>query len=741
MPDDVPSNYGSKERGYVQPYSEIVDDMIDYIDTYAVDEPSIEARRKMMKDAQVKAVVEMLKEATISTGWELHYDWETDKELGTEMVNFLYEAFNRINEFPWSAGGIEDLLEKCMDALWYKKSVTELVLAHDRVNEYIFVKKAKVLPPESIKLPCDSHGNLLAIQQYPFSIDTSNLGGTGKDIEDIVPVELDMSKVLLWVNGDDYSQFEGKSELDSVYKYWFLKDFILKFWSMFVERFGAPLLIAFVKSKNMKAARDGLKTIVTETGFALEQEDKLEIVEPKKEGQVFTMMINYCDNEITKGLLVPTLLLGSSDEGGSKSLGDMHFKLFEYRVQFIQRKLQNLMRALIKKMIDLNFNDVKHYPVFTFKPFSLSQRRMMAQTFDLLIKNALVHPLEPWIRRELQLPEIDKEFYDDLDQAWKAKMSAGSQQVITTPTPGAAVTRTEAQTPQREPTPVGQTSELAIGEEPRFKKQFDAADLKFANFLVPRVHDAIEGLIKTVDNNLKNDRTYAKAPDWLKSLKFSIPGFSGDFSDMYDEILVDITLEDNSYLSSLGMKSALDVKTRTGAFKWIDSNMSNIRNGLMDYGSANANDLEARILRDTKDIIQKGIDEGLRGRDIVKNLSEGMIGGRYNKNQLWAVVRTNTTSIINQGKKGFARANVPFVKGMRFQAVLDDNTTQICEELNGHEFAIDDPELDKYTPSLHFECRSGLDYITEGNPQFDPEGINQEVPEGFGDGIYALGND
>ena len=77
------------------------------------------------------------------------------------MVSYLYEVFNRINETPWNAGGIDDLLEKWMDALWFKRMTCELVFDRDKTKEYIYAKKGKVLPPESVVHPIDKHGNLI----------------------------------------------------------------------------------------------------------------------------------------------------------------------------------------------------------------------------------------------------------------------------------------------------------------------------------------------------------------------------------------------------------------------------------------------------------------------------------------------------------------------------------------------------------------------------------------------------
>jgi SPP1 gp7 family putative phage head morphogenesis protein len=263
---------------------------------------------------------------------------------------------------------------------------------------------------------------------------------------------------------------------------------------------------------------------------------------------------------------------------------------------------------------------------------------------------------------------------------------------------------------------------------------------KFKSAFVPAINDKILELVKLVERNLKADKDveFAATPSWLRQLKFEF-GFSPLFAELYDEVLVDIVMNDNTRLASLGMKSAFDVQTRTGAFKWIDQRIGNIRNGLLDYGSAAANRLELRILEDTKEIVQAGLDEGLRGRDVVKRLQDTMLGSRYTPAQLDTIVRTNTTAIVNQGKKAFGRANSDFVKGFEFVAILDNRTTDICEQRDGKVFSINDPALDANTPPLHFDCRSVLDYITEGKPSYDSEGIDTDVPEGFGDGIYALG--
>jgi SPP1 gp7 family putative phage head morphogenesis protein len=54
-----------------------------------------------------------------------------------------------------------------------------------------------------------------------------------------------------------------------------------------------------------------------------------------------------------------------------------------------------------------------------------------------------------------------------------------------------------------------------------------------------------------------------------------------------------------------------------------------------------------------------------------------------------------------------------FVVGLRYAAVLDSSTTEVCTELDGAEFRVDSEVWDTYRPPNHFNCRSILVPITE----------------------------
>lgn len=79
------------------------------------------------------------------------------------------------------------------------------------------------------------------------------------------------------------------------------------------------------------------------------------------------------------------------------------------------------------------------------------------------------------------------------------------------------------------------------------------------------------------------------------------------------------------------------------------------------------------------------------------------------------LVRTNVFEAMNEAR--YAEFTDPelggFVVALRYAAVLDSSTTEICEQLNDLEFATDSEVWDDYRPPNHFNCRSILVPITE----------------------------
>jgi SPP1 gp7 family putative phage head morphogenesis protein len=82
--------------------------------------------------------------------------------------------------------------------------------------------------------------------------------------------------------------------------------------------------------------------------------------------------------------------------------------------------------------------------------------------------------------------------------------------------------------------------------------------------------------------------------------------------------------------------------------------------------------------------------------------------------RLLTTVRTGMTDAYNQGRVVEAKrlGAKGLVTGMQHSSILDKRTTEVCRSLHGKCYRIDDPQLDAFTPPLHFRCRSILLPIT-----------------------------
>ena len=85
--------------------------------------------------------------------------------------------------------------------------------------------------------------------------------------------------------------------------------------------------------------------------------------------------------------------------------------------------------------------------------------------------------------------------------------------------------------------------------------------------------------------------------------------------------------------------------------------------------------------------------------------------------------------------------------GEMFSAIIDDRTTDICLALDGQVFEYGDPDIARFTPPLHYECRSQFIPVTiyEKFEPIKPELKARALPmkgKDFinmkGDELYAL---
>jgi SPP1 gp7 family putative phage head morphogenesis protein len=122
-------------------------------------------------------------------------------------------------------------------------------------------------------------------------------------------------------------------------------------------------------------------------------------------------------------------------------------------------------------------------------------------------------------------------------------------------------------------------------------------------------------------------------------------------------------------------------------------------------------------------LIRKGFTtlEAMRleeSRADILEMAEKLLGEALNVPNVPAylntLARTNVFEAMNEARYAeFASPELgDFVQALQFSAILDDRTTDICREMDGHVHRADSQVWDRYRPPLHFNCRSVLFAVT-----------------------------
>jgi|TARA_R100000501_G_C2631216_1_gene127156 HK97 family phage portal protein len=122
------------------------------------------------------------------------------------------------------------------------------------------------------------------------------------------------------------------------------------------------------------------------------------------------------------------------------------------------------------------------------------------------------------------------------------------------------------------------------------------------------------------------------------------------------------------------------------------------------------------------DIVQKGVEGGLSVDEVRKNIQLKLDTTR---NHAMMIARTETNRIRNRAHLGaYMKSNIP--GKIKWDAHLDNRTSEVCEELDGKKvnpgdlFITKDGQEFAYPPA-HVNCRSRIVFVPEALEEFEDE--------------------
>lgn len=662
---------------------------------YNPDKISIKTYCKMLEDAQVYAAFRIISLAALSKGIDLRYDGK-DKTKGEEMKNFLKTVFKTINTDLNKPGGMWYVLHQLShNGRGFGYAVAETVFGkYDQMGDgYIYPTKLKVLPPKTL-VDCfkiSDYGDLEAIiqnRQYTNEVTWQT--------------KKELFRMLVFTHKREFSDWYGQSDLKVNYKNWFIKDYLIKFWNIAVERYGAPFLLGKVSNPSHISAMDrALDSARTKTNFSIWKNDDVEILESTKAGQkdVFLNAIQYHDSQIMIGQVVPLLLMGV-EATGARALGDVHFRVFLWNVRNHQQELADTIQHWINKLIDMNFADVDEYPQVVFPVIANEDLTAMADAFFKLVNVGIVDAEEDWIRKMMSIPDRTT-----LERTG-GMLSEEEEKPV------------EAQPPTQEQEEEMEGEETEAGRQLRQRKynprivlldkMLTRQEKKVYNILKRYLNTQQQAVIDRPNSFKRESKT-----ETTRALRLELNNISEDAIDF-----------ENTNFENIGI--TMDTQfTRAALTSHIKDLMNQTFKGSVDD-----------IAFQAKAVVLQGLEEGLNRKEISRLVSE--VYGAYTSNQLKTVARTITNDVHNSARLELYKRNSDFVTHVRYDAVLDDRTTLFCEFHDGMVLELGNPDVEAMRPPNHFQCRSIYTPVTvlEAGVKEDYEIGNIYPQERFGQSYF-----
>jgi hypothetical protein len=322
----------------------------------------------------------------------------SDEPQDEEIKNFVGHAlFDWIEDMSW-----DDILRQALLMCDYGVMLFEKVYGikeHDG-KTYVTLKKLAPRLPKSI-LMWELTDHTFGIQQIR---------------QDGVLAQIPGSKLVIFVNEREGDNWWGNSMLRSAYKHWYYKNNFYKIDAIAFERqgLGIPKItmpMGYTESDEKKAVQAMQNLRANEDAFLLLPNGyEAEFMDMgAKSTRDPETSINHHNKEILMSVLAQFLELGAnSKSSGSRALSQDHSDLFLKGIEAIANNVISVInKTLIPELVDLNFNDVKQYPVLDFSGIRKIDMTEFGTAFAQLVTAGALTPTDDdqqYLRAAFGLP-------------------------------------------------------------------------------------------------------------------------------------------------------------------------------------------------------------------------------------------------------------------------------------------------------------------------------------------------
>lgn len=332
---------------------------------------------------------------------------------------FVESADPEDDDANMQAQFIEDCLFKHMSISWFQ-FLTESLLMLD-FGYYAF---EKVFTMKEVEINGETQTKAvwrkfaprhpLDIEEWEFDKHGGPNGAYFYDFEGTDRIWIGMDKLLVFTFDREAGNIEGISLLRSVYKHWYYKENLYKIDAIQKERHGIGIPV--IKLPAGYTPKD--KLLARELGRNLRTNERAYVVLPPLwelefadiKGSVVDIgqSIEHHDNAIVRNVLAN--FVGTE----TSAAATVQVELFLKATRFIADIIADVInKHAIPELIDYNFPNVKEYPKLGVRRIGeTADWRTLSFAIRNFIGAEVIKPdetLEQWVRKEMDLPQIDSD--------------------------------------------------------------------------------------------------------------------------------------------------------------------------------------------------------------------------------------------------------------------------------------------------------------------------------------------
>ena len=294
------------------------------------------------KDPHLFSQLQTRKNAVVGLDWEIIACSEDEKDK--QIAEFVKDVIKNIKDFDKS---LLDLL----DAIGKGISFLEINWTLDK--GFLKIKNLSYIDPKHIYWEYDD-----------LKIITKN------HITGVYVNQLEKNKLIIH-KYKARSGHESKAGLLRVVAWMYLfKNYTLKDWITFIEKYGMPILLGEYDESSSETDKesliDALINIGTDSAGIISKTTKINVIDNEKRSSadIFEKMARFCDEQVSKAILGQTL---TSDSGGSYAQSKTHNEVRRDLTNADCKALANTLKEyLIKPIVTLNFGEECNIPDFVF---------------------------------------------------------------------------------------------------------------------------------------------------------------------------------------------------------------------------------------------------------------------------------------------------------------------------------------------------------------------------------------